>query len=109
MSQRYRAAGNARHERCVVGEPSVHISYPLDRESTLAQRLLELGHAGVASSLESGRLLRDANVLGDPVADDAADAGEPEPDITGDPAADCGPAVGVVPAENDGGRPGEVR
>ena len=86
----------------MVGEPSVHVGYPLDREPALAQASFNLGQAGVITSLQSGRLLPDANVLGDPLADDAADPEEPELDCARDLAGYRGMPVGAVPEEDDG-------
>ena len=59
--------------------------------------------ARVGASLQGGGLLRDAYILGHPVVDHAAGAGEPEHDFTVDLAAERRPPAGVV-AEEDHGR-----
>ena len=93
-------SGDAGHEGCVVGEPPVHVGYPLDREPAGAERLGQLLQAGVGAGLHGGGLLPDAGILGCAVAHRAAHAGESEHDITADLTADRRPPLGVVPEQD---------
>jgi hypothetical protein len=100
VPHRYKAAGDAGDEGRVAGEPPVHVGYPLDREPARAERPGQLIQAIVGAGLHGGGLPPDADILGCAVAHRAAHAGEPEHDITADPAADRRPPPGVVPEED---------
>ncbi|MEP7024387.1 MAG: hypothetical protein ABJB47_11425 [Actinomycetota bacterium] len=91
----------------MIGEPSVHVGYPLDRETAPVQSSFEFGQARVAVGLQGSRLLRDAGILGDPVAKETADAGESQLDLTADLAGYREPATGIVAEEHHGRCPGQ--
>jgi hypothetical protein len=93
--------GHAGHERGMVGQPAVHVGDPPDREALLAERRFQLCQQGIAARFQRRRLLPDAHILGYPVPDEAADAGEPEPDLAGDTGGYRRPPGGVVPEEDD--------
>lgn len=93
--------GDARDERGVVGEPSVHVSDPLDREPAAGQVRLERGQPGVRCFRKSRRLLPDADILSCPAGQHAADTRESEVDVTGKAASDGSPACRVVAQEQD--------
>jgi hypothetical protein len=92
-----------RDEGGVVGEPPVHVGDPLHAEPAADQDGLPARPAGDQMPSESRGLLPDADVVGDPVGQDAADAGEPEVDVAGYVGRDGRPARRVV-AEEDHGR-----
>jgi hypothetical protein len=85
----------------MVVKPPIHIDDLLDREATLAEHGLQLREPEVSARLQRGRLLPDAHILGYPVADDTADAGESEPDLACDADGYRRPPGGVVPEEDD--------
>jgi len=92
----------------VEGEPSVHVSYPLDSEPAAGQVRLERRQPWVRCFLQSRRLLPDADVAGGPAGQDPGDAGEPEVDIAGQATSDASPARRVVAQEDDRWLPGQA-
>jgi hypothetical protein len=92
----------------VVGEPTVHVSYPLDSEPAAGQGRLERCQPGIGCFWQSCWLLPDAGIVGGPAGHDAADARESEVDLTGHAARDGSPACRVVAQEEDGWHPGEA-
>jgi len=66
----------------VVGEPSLHVGDPVDIEAALAQDVLQLVQISDGPGLQSGRLLPDAHIVRDSVAENTGYAREAEPHRT---------------------------
>lgn len=98
---------DAGDEGSVVGKPPVHVVDTLDVKAAPAKRSFQFGQAEVASGLQRSWLLPDADVLGGAIADNAAYAGESEPDLAGDLGRQRDPAAGIVAEEQHRGSTAE--
>ncbi len=99
---------DARDERGVVGEPSVHVSNPLDSEPTGREGRFERCQPGIRCLRQGRRLLPDADVGRGPAGHDAADAGKSEVGVAGHFAGDGGPTCRIVAEEDEGWLPGQA-